>query len=141
MKMMLLLVAAVILLVSPAVVSPAAVTHNPPSNLEHIIDLARKYNSSEEIFVKDVTHLAEGSHMCQETFFCKVHHILRNHQGQNELVKGIARNLKMYISRMYKKNCTEILHNMTPSNDQIPIPTLLEKLIKCSQHMNLHGSH
>ena len=43
---MLLLVSAVVLLVIPAVVSPAAVPHNPLANLESIIELAEKYNKS-----------------------------------------------------------------------------------------------
>nr|BCK59659.1 interleukin 4/13 [Seriola quinqueradiata] len=134
--MMLLLVSALALLVSPAVTSP---THH---NLKRIMDLAEKYNESltREFFVEDVQNLFDTG--CGDMFFCKVHDILLKHENitkrkdEGELV----RNLNVFISRK-NVNCTELLKDVTPTGNQIQIPRLMELLTKCIKQRNWIGGN
>ncbi|CAK6957290.1 interleukin 4/13 [Scomber scombrus] len=137
MMMMLLLISAVALLVSPAAVQP---NHRPENNLNPIIDLVEKYNESvsKELFVEDVSHLAGGSGKCRDKFFCKVREILHSRKREEEEVK-IVRNLDVYIKEQNFK-CGEVLNGMNSTGITIPLPKLLDHLAQCSRHRNLLGA-
>ncbi|KAA8586739.1 hypothetical protein FQN60_000575 [Etheostoma spectabile] len=132
--MMFLMVAAVALLVGPAVASP---TPHLNENGKLIIDLANEYNAtlSKEYFVEEVV---KGE--CGALFFCKVHNILHHHQhyGKLKKEKELVRNLNMYIDSIPKiGNCTELLKEVTSTGNQKPIPQLLENLTACIKERNL----
>ncbi|GAA6226259.1 uncharacterized protein LOC111672092 [Lates japonicus] len=136
--MMLLLVSAVALLVSPAVASPTP--HKANGNLNHILEEVEKFNASfnKQVFVEDVQDLVDSG--CGDKFFCKVQDILHKHA---EITKGsddnvIARNLKAFNVHR-NVNCTELLHGMTPAGTEILIPKLLDHLKHCIQQTNFRG--
>lgn len=135
---MLLLISAVVLLSSPSIAAPH---HKPEDNLNHLLDLADKYNTTltQEYFVEDVSQLAEGRNMCEDKFFCKVYEILHKGQQRKE-EKEIVRNLER-ITKGKNLNCTQLLQNVTPSPCSKPIPELLGHLKHCIQHRNLNGAN
>uniref|UniRef100_A0A3B5ADB3 Uncharacterized protein n=1 Tax=Stegastes partitus TaxID=144197 RepID=A0A3B5ADB3_9TELE len=94
-------------------------------NLNHIIDLAVKYNQS----------------LAKDAFFCKVHDILHSHDKfgkSNEAEKKLVKNLERYIKDK-KMNCEVILKTVEKSNVTRPIPDLLGRLTACIQRKNLNG--
>uniref|UniRef100_A0A3B5AQQ8 Uncharacterized protein n=1 Tax=Stegastes partitus TaxID=144197 RepID=A0A3B5AQQ8_9TELE len=110
-------------------------------NLNHIIDLAVKYNQSlaKDYFVEDVQPLQEAG--CKDAFFCKVHDILHSHDKfgkSNEAEKKLVKNLERYIKDK-KMNCEVILKTVEKSNVTRPIPDLLGRLTACIQRKNLNG--
>ncbi|KAM8741651.1 interleukin-13 [Acanthopagrus schlegelii] len=138
-----------LLLVSAAVLLAGLVhggTIRLNENLKSIFDLAEKFNETfnQAYFVEDVGILAQGSNRCEDKFFCKVHDILHKHEHfakgkEAKEEKDLVRNLDVYI-RDRHANCTELLMNVTPSNDTKPIPVLVGHLTSCIRHKNLHGN-
>lgn len=139
MNMMLMLVSAVALLVNLAVANPTP--HKPEDNLNHIIDLAEKYNETlaREFFVEDVSHLVEAG--CRDKFFCKVYDILHKHEhfGKRKEENELVRNLKVFLDGG-NSNCTELLKEETSRGESRPIPSLVENLTTCIRQRNLAGA-
>ncbi|GLD46606.1 uncharacterized protein AKAME5_000094800 [Lates japonicus] len=121
--MMLLLVSAVALLVSPAVASP---TLHPVYCVADLLEVVETFSSSfkKQVFVEDVQDLVDSG--CGDKFFCKVQDILHKHA---EITKG----------RNDEVNCTELLHGMTPAGTEILIPKLLDHLKHCIQQTAFQG--
>ncbi|XP_040908011.1 uncharacterized protein LOC121191025 [Toxotes jaculatrix] len=134
----LLLVSTVALLGNQAVASPAP--HNV--NLNHIIDLAEKYNESlsKEFCVEDVRDLYESG--CDDTFFCKVHDILHKHEAtvKHNQKEVIVRNLKNYLNGR-NANCAELLKEVTPRGVESLLFKLLEYLKQCIQRIDFNGGN
>ncbi|KAM9332829.1 uncharacterized protein KZ484_017975 [Pholidichthys leucotaenia] len=137
MEMMMILLVSAVALISPAVASP---THHLNSaqptrlNLKNIIELVESYNKTltKGYFVEDVKYLADKG--CNDTFFCKVHEVLKNH-SKNKDEHEIVSNLRMYIRGM-KMNCEDLLRTVKKPPSEKPIPDLLESLRHCSQKRN-----
>ncbi|GAA6226258.1 uncharacterized protein LOC111672092 [Lates japonicus] len=135
--MMLLLVSAVALLVSPAVASP---TLHPVYCVADLLEVVETFSSSfkKQVFVEDVQDLVDSG--CGDKFFCKVQDILHKHaeitKGRNDEV--ILRNLKAFNVHR-NVNCTELLHGMTPAGTEILIPKLLDHLKHCIQQTAFQG--
>lgn len=136
-KMIFLLVSAVVLLLSSAVPSPTP--HKPKGhpNLNSIVDLVTKYNTSLVEFVDDVSLLVDAG--CENKFFCKVHDILHGRFGKRKMEedeKEIVNNLKKFIDGT-KANCAVLLKDETSANSCKTIPQLLNYLVKCIRKRNL----
>ncbi|XP_078787153.1 uncharacterized protein LOC144983757 [Oryzias latipes] len=103
-------------------------------NLKDIINEIPKLNESihKEYFVEDVQDLADN---CMDDFFCKVLHILKNHQhfskADQQQEHKIVKNLLQFTKNM---KCEE--KPKKESGVKTAITVLLENLKKCSQHRN-----
>ncbi|XP_042078202.1 uncharacterized protein LOC121811761 isoform X2 [Haplochromis burtoni] len=122
--MMFVLVSAVAMLINPYAANPVS-----NDNLNHIIDLTKKYNRdlNERFFVEDVSDLADNG--CGNNFFCKVNDILQKH-AKNDNEKEIVRNLEIFIKKS-DINCKEVLKKVRPSDKEQLLPDLLGNLTKC----------
>uniref|UniRef100_A0A4W6EZX3 Uncharacterized protein n=1 Tax=Lates calcarifer TaxID=8187 RepID=A0A4W6EZX3_LATCA len=141
----LVLVSAVALLASPAVVSLHNI-HKPNvrRNLIRAFELAGHCNASrtkQELFVEDVSHLAKCKNHCENKFFCKVQEILDKHQNVCEITvqETLTRTLKMYnIDR--NVNCTLTLQGNKEAAFYTKLPMFFESVIHYLQIKNFMGS-
>ncbi|GLD46605.1 uncharacterized protein AKAME5_000094700 [Lates japonicus] len=122
----LVLVSAVALLASPAVVSLHNI-HNPNvrRNLKRAFELAENCSAS----------------CTKNKFFCKVQEILDKHQNVCEIIvqETLTRTLKMYnIGR--NVNCTLTLQGNKDTLRYTKLPMFFESVIHCLQTKNFMGS-
>ncbi|CAJ1063554.1 interleukin-13 [Xyrichtys novacula] len=140
-----LLALAVVMLLSPSLVKSSG--HTPRHNLQRIIDLAKKINESpsKDIFVEDVSRLAEGSDRCGDKFFCQVEKILEKHvknhghPRKRHAETEILKNLNIYINSS-NVNCNKTLENVTSSEEIKKVPQLVGFLSGCAQHKILNSA-
>ncbi|KAM8898948.1 uncharacterized protein AB9W97_009640 [Spinachia spinachia] len=136
MKMILLLVSSALLLAA------SALPLNDMNSLNHIIDLTKQYNESLHMghFVEDVNEVAGNCTTDYPYHFCKVHDILRQHRHfgkPNEAAEvRIVKNLNIFTAKL-NPTCAVLLKNRKTSNDSIPIPRLIDDLVKCIRTVNM----
>ncbi|KAF6720199.1 hypothetical protein FQA47_023018 [Oryzias melastigma] len=134
----LLLVSGVVQLFSLAACAPRK--NELHLNLKDIITDIEKYNDSimNEYFVEDVQDLADAG--CQDAFFCKVLHILKNHEHFSNADRQEHKIVKNLVAYTTSQNIVCEEKPKAGGNPvKKPIPELLGFLKKCSRQRNTQG--